>query len=116
MFRATTIGKKSVHGPVWFKAVVPLAGLWNYNISGPMVNFESIYRRSSNRLISAVFLALFGVVLALTPVQAQQKPLRIGAFLSVTGQGSFLGAPALTTLKLYIDLLNLQGGQWVPIE
>jgi len=36
--------------------------------------------------------------------------LRVGTFLSVTGQASFIGAPALATLKLYINFLNLQGG------
>ncbi len=38
------------------------------------------------------------------------EPYRIGSFLAVTGQGSFLGAPALATLRLYVDLLNAQGG------
>jgi len=42
--------------------------------------------------------------------KAANGNLRIGAFLAVTGQGAFLGAPALATLRLYIDLLNLQGG------
>ncbi len=75
-----------------------------------MAKFLSIYRRISYRLLTAVFLAFLGMALTLMPAQAQQKTLRIGAFLAVTGQGSFLGAPALATLKLYTDLLNLQGG------
>ena len=38
------------------------------------------------------------------------QPLRIGTFLAITGQASFIGAPALATLKLYVNLLNAQGG------
>jgi len=38
------------------------------------------------------------------------EPLRIGTFLAITGQASFIGAPALATLKLYVNLLNAQGG------
>ena len=75
-----------------------------------MVKFHSKYRRSNYRLITAVFLCVIGLSLVFTSAHAQQKTLRIGAFLAVTGQGAFLGAPALATLKLYIDLLNLQGG------
>lgn len=39
-----------------------------------------------------------------------QAPVRIGAFLAVTGDGAFLGAPALATLHLYTELVNAQGG------
>ena len=42
--------------------------------------------------------------------EAKVEPLRIGAFLSITGQASFIGAPALATLKIYVNLFNLQGG------
>jgi branched-chain amino acid transport system substrate-binding protein len=56
---------------------------------------------------------IFGTFRQTTIVFAQEnnvEPLRIGAFLSITGQASFIGAPALATLKLYVDLINLQGG------
>jgi len=43
------------------------------------------------------------------PVWAQ-TPVRIGAFLAVTGDGAFLGAPALATLQLYTEMVNAQGG------
>lgn len=75
-----------------------------------------ILRRSRRRfgtfalLVSLVF---SGIALSSGAVRAQKSVsgnLRIGSFLAVTGQGAFLGAPALATLKLYIDLLNLQGG------
>jgi branched-chain amino acid transport system substrate-binding protein len=42
--------------------------------------------------------------------ELQTRPLRIGTFLAITGQASFIGAPALATLKLYVNLLNAQGG------
>ncbi|MCA1908179.1 MAG: ABC transporter substrate-binding protein, partial [Magnetospirillum sp.] len=37
-------------------------------------------------------------------------PVRIGAFLSVTGPASFLGEPEKKTLEMYVDRLNKQGG------
>lgn len=37
-------------------------------------------------------------------------PIKIGAFLSVTGPASFLGDPELKTLQLYIDKINAEGG------
>jgi branched-chain amino acid transport system substrate-binding protein len=39
-----------------------------------------------------------------------QEPIRIGAFLSVTGPAAFLGDPELKTLELYVDRLNAEGG------
>lgn len=39
-----------------------------------------------------------------------QEPIRIGAFLSVTGPAAFLGDPELKTLELYVDRLNASGG------
>src|SRR5574341_186503 len=50
-------------------------------------------------------------VLALAQlVQAQPQPLRIGAFLSVTGPAAFLGDPEQKTLELYVERLNAAGG------
>jgi len=37
-------------------------------------------------------------------------PIRIGAFLAVTGDGAYVGAPQLATLQLYVELINKQGG------
>lgn len=39
-----------------------------------------------------------------------QEPIRIGAFLSVTGPAAFLGDPELKTLELYVERLNAEGG------
>jgi branched-chain amino acid transport system substrate-binding protein len=39
-----------------------------------------------------------------------QEPIRIGAFLSVTGPAAFLGDPEQKTLELYVEKLNAQGG------
>ena len=39
-----------------------------------------------------------------------QEPIRVGAFLSVTGPAAFLGDPELKTLELYVERLNAEGG------
>jgi branched-chain amino acid transport system substrate-binding protein len=39
-----------------------------------------------------------------------QEPIKIGAFLSVTGPASFLGDPEQKTLELYVDKINAAGG------
>ncbi|MGC2519681.1 MAG: ABC transporter substrate-binding protein [Burkholderiales bacterium] len=39
-----------------------------------------------------------------------QEPIRIGAFLSVTGPAAFLGDPEQKTLELYVEKLNAAGG------
>lgn len=55
-------------------------------------------------LAAAVALAGFATV------QAQEEPIKIGSFLSVTGPAAFLGDPELKTLQLYIDKINEEGG------
>jgi branched-chain amino acid transport system substrate-binding protein len=44
------------------------------------------------------------------PALAQSQPIRIGAFLSVTGPAAFLGDPEQKTLELYVEKLNASGG------
>ncbi len=39
-----------------------------------------------------------------------QEPIRIGAFLSVTGPAAFLGDPEQKTLEMYVERLNAAGG------
>ena len=39
-----------------------------------------------------------------------QEPIKIGAFLSVTGGAAFLGDPEQKTLQLYVEKLNTAGG------
>ncbi len=39
-----------------------------------------------------------------------QEPIRIGAFLAVTGPAAFLGDPEQKTLELYVEKINAQGG------
>ena len=41
---------------------------------------------------------------------AAQEPIRIGAFLSVTGPAAVLGDPELKTLEMYVEKLNAAGG------
>jgi branched-chain amino acid transport system substrate-binding protein len=43
--------------------------------------------------------------------QAQAAdPIKVGAFLSITGGASFLGDPQAKTLKLYVEKINAAGG------
>ena len=42
--------------------------------------------------------------------QAQQEPIRVGAFLAVTGPAAFLGDPEQKTLEMYVEKLNAAGG------
>ncbi len=39
-----------------------------------------------------------------------QEPIRIGAFLSVTGPAAFLGDPEQKTLEMVVERINLEGG------
>ena len=65
--------------------------------------------QSSGRASRACMAAAAAVLFTAAPVAAQE-PIRIGAFLSVTGPAAFLGDPELKTLDLYIAKLNAAGG------
>jgi branched-chain amino acid transport system substrate-binding protein len=54
--------------------------------------------------------ALSGAALLALPVFAADEPLRIGAFLSVTGPAAFLGDPEQKTLEMAVDRINASGG------
>ena len=54
--------------------------------------------------------ALAGAALLALPVFAADEPLRIGAFLSVTGPAAFLGDPEQKTLEMAVDRINASGG------
>jgi branched-chain amino acid transport system substrate-binding protein len=62
------------------------------------------FRFLGRGLVLAAVLALPGAALA------QPEPIRIGAFLSVTGPAAFLGDPEQKTLEMYIEKLNSAGG------
>lgn len=68
---------------------------------------NSLGHRPTRRLAIAAF-ALATVCIS-APAMAQE-PVRIGAFLSVTGPAAFLGDPELKTLELYVDRINAEGG------
>lgn len=55
-------------------------------------------------------LAAAGCALALSWSAQAAEPIKIGAFLAVTGPASFLGEPEKKTLELYVNQLNKQGG------
>jgi branched-chain amino acid transport system substrate-binding protein len=38
------------------------------------------------------------------------EPIRLGAFLAVTGKGAFLGDPEKKTLEMYVEKVNADGG------
>lgn len=44
------------------------------------------------------------------PARAQEPPIIIGSFLSLTGSASFLGEPEKKTLELYVEKINAAGG------
>jgi branched-chain amino acid transport system substrate-binding protein len=51
------------------------------------------------------------ILLALhAPGVPAQEPIRVGAFLSVTGPAAFLGDPEQKTLELYVERINAAGG------
>lgn len=50
------------------------------------------------------------VALTFATASAAQQPIRVGAFLAVTGPAAFLGDPEQKTLELYVEKLNAAGG------
>jgi branched-chain amino acid transport system substrate-binding protein len=55
-------------------------------------------------------LMLVAAALLLAGNALSQEPIRIGAFLSVTGPAAFLGDPEQKTLELYVEKINAEGG------
>ena len=53
---------------------------------------------------------LFTAVALACALPAAAQPIKIGAFLSVTGPAAFLGDPEQKTLELYVEKLNAGGG------
>jgi branched-chain amino acid transport system substrate-binding protein len=53
---------------------------------------------------------LAAALLAAATAAHAQAPIRVGAFLSVTGPAAFLGDPEQKTLELYVERLNAAGG------
>jgi branched-chain amino acid transport system substrate-binding protein len=67
------------------------------------MNLFAPLRRLGGSLLAP--LALLGAGPALA-----QEPIRIGAFLSVTGPAAFLGDPEQKTLEQYVEKINAEGG------
>ena len=65
-----------------------------------------------SKLIVGLATLLLGAGAALFTAGAAiaQEPIKIGAFLSVTGGAAFLGDPEQKTLELYVEKLNAAGG------
>ena len=71
------------------------------------------FRQLLYRFLAILTFVILGMMRHSDTLLAEEppiEPLRIGTFLSITGQAAFIGVPALATLKLYVNLLNLQGG------
>ncbi len=64
-----------------------------------------MFRGLMRSLVATVALSLIPAAGALSA-----EPIKIGAFLSVTGGMSFLGDPEKRTLELYVDRINQAGG------
>jgi branched-chain amino acid transport system substrate-binding protein len=64
---------------------------------------------SPARALRATFAAA-AITLAIAAPAPAQEPIRVGAFLSVTGPAAFLGDPEQKTLELYVEKLNAAGG------
>jgi branched-chain amino acid transport system substrate-binding protein len=65
----------------------------------------------STKLLRSILIA--GAALAavgLLPAGARAEGVKIGAFLAVTGGGSFLGDPEKKTLETYVEKINAAGG------
>jgi branched-chain amino acid transport system substrate-binding protein len=60
-------------------------------------------------MVFRLVLALFAALIA-SAAYSQGEPIRIGAFLSVTGPAAFLGDPEQKTLELYVEKINASGG------
>jgi branched-chain amino acid transport system substrate-binding protein len=52
----------------------------------------------------------FGGALGAAVPASGQEPIRVGAFLSVTGPAAFLGDPEQKTLEMYVERINASGG------
>jgi branched-chain amino acid transport system substrate-binding protein len=69
---------------------------------------DMVTSRARRRVLGVAALALCA---AASQVQAQApEPIRIGAFLSVTGPAAFLGEPEQRTLEMYVERINAAGG------
>ena len=64
--------------------------------------------RAAGRIARAVGAIALGLVAA--AAAHAQEPIRIGAFLAVTGPASFLGDPEQKTLEMLVDQINAGGG------
>lgn len=62
--------------------------------------------RRAAAILALAILVLPGAALA----QAKKPPIKIGTFLTASGEGAFLGAPALAALQLAIEKANKRGG------
>ncbi len=76
-----------------------------FDWSGNSLHFAGRAARALGRVF-AFAVAMFGFACA----SHAAEPIKVGAFLSVTGPAAFLGDPEQKTLELYVEKLNAAGG------
>jgi branched-chain amino acid transport system substrate-binding protein len=91
--------------------------MWTGREREPIIANNSVDQEASltvqfSRRVLAAAVALFAALPGWGSgvAHAQQQPIRVGAFVAATGGASFLGAPELNTLRLYVDRINRAGG------
>ena len=62
------------------------------------------------RMLVRTLARAFPLVVACAATATLAQPIRIGAFLSVTGPAAFLGDPEQKTLEMYVERINAAGG------
>jgi branched-chain amino acid transport system substrate-binding protein len=68
-------------------------------------------RARLGRMLLGCAAALAGIALSGLAVPAgAAEPIKLGAFLAVSGPASFLGDPEKKTLELYVERINAEGG------
>lgn len=60
-------------------------------------------------LMATASVAAIAMGMAMQPAQAADT-IKIGSFLAVTGGASFLGVPEKSTLEMYVEKINAEGG------
>ena len=64
----------------------------------------------SRRQLTLLAVVAAATALLVAGAVAGEEPIKVGAFLSVTGPAAFLGDPEQKTLEMYVERINAAGG------
>ena len=64
----------------------------------------------SRRQLTVLAVVAAATALFVAGAVADEEPIKVGAFLSVTGPAAFLGDPEQKTLEMYVERINAAGG------